>query len=48
VPTRATLLKLVVVAIAAYALLVFAGVAGCDVDGSGTGDILRGESLRRE
>ena len=44
-PTRATLLKLLVVAIAAYALFVFAGIAGCDVDGSGTGDILRGESV---
>jgi hypothetical protein len=45
VPTVRAVLSLLAVAVAAYALFVLAGVAGCDTSGSGTGDILRGETV---
>jgi hypothetical protein len=45
VPTARTILSLLVVVLAAYAVLVAAGVAGCTTSGSGTGDIRRGETL---
>jgi hypothetical protein len=45
VPTLRAVLSLLAVAVAAYTLFVFAGVAGCEASGSGTGDILRGETV---
>ena len=44
-PTVRAVLSLLAVAFAAYALFVFAGVAGCAASGSGTGDIRRGETV---
>ena len=44
-PRARTILSLLAVALAAYALFVLAGVAGCQTSGSGTGDILRGETV---
>jgi hypothetical protein len=44
--TVRTALKVVAVLVAAYALFVLAGVAGCGTDGSGTGDIFRSQTER--
>ncbi len=41
-----TALKVLAVVVAAYALFVLAGVAGCGTSGSGTGDIFRSETER--
>ena len=44
-PTVRAVLSLLAVVVAAYALFVFVGVAGCEASGSGTGDLLRGETV---